>query len=637
MCGIAGQVTGDRRPVQAERIAAMGDSLQHRGPDDHGIYLKGHVGLAHRRLSVLDLTAAGRQPMSNEDGTVWLVLNGEIYNHQELRDQLKARYRFQSRTDTEVLLHLYEEHGLDCLPLLIGMFAFALWDDRAQRLVLGRDRLGKKPLFYALTEKSLLFASEIRALVASGAQFDVDPIALHHYLTFQYVPTPQTIFRGVHKLPPGHVLIYENGQVTERAYWSLQYDKKATGRNETEYIQEFRTLLRDAVRRRLTSDVPIGAFLSGGADSSTVVGLMASEMTQPVKTFSIGFQEVGFDERPHAREIASRFGTEHHEFVVDTSAVGLLPELARVYGEPYADASAIPAYHLAQLSRQFVTVALTGDGGDELLGGYPRYRLHVLDRALAGVSPTVRAQLRKVLAGDRHAAGARSLTGRLERLLAPFSETYLNRICYFSQAEKDWLYTTEFKSQVVAADSFQVLSRWFEEAQASDLLDQMLSVDTQSYLPDDLLVKLDRATMAHGLEARCPFLDHRLVEFAAALPTNLKICRSTGKYLLKAAMRDMLPEHILHREKQGFAVPLDAWFRGHWREVLQDTLLSPRATGRGYFQPMRVQELIDRHQQGQANYGYHLYALLMLELWHEVYVDDPARSVSRCGHSVVRA
>lgn len=637
MCGIAGQVTRDRRPVQAERITAMGESLQHRGPDDHGVYLKGHVGLTHRRLSVLDLTAAGRQPMSNEDGTVWLVLNGEIYNHQELRDQLKARYRFRSRTDTEVLLHLYEEHGLECLPSLVGMFAFALWDDRAQRLVLVRDRLGKKPLFYALTEKSLLFASEIRALVASGAQFDVDSTALHHYLTFQYVPTPQTIFRGVHKLPPGHVLIYENGQVTERAYWSLQYQQKATGRTEAEYMEEFRALLRDAVRLRLTSDVPIGAFLSGGADSSTVVGLMAAEMAQPVKTFSIGFQEAGFDERPHAREIAGRFGTEHHEFVVDTSAVELLPELARLYGEPYADASAIPTYHLAQLSRRFVTVALTGDGGDELLGGYPRYRLHFLDRALAGISPSWRAQLRKVLGGDRHAAGARSLIGRLERVLAPFSETYLNRICYFSTAEKDWLYTKEFKNQVVGADSFQVLSRWFEEAQASDLLDQLLSVDTRSYLPDDLLVKLDRATMAHGLEARCPFLDHRLVEFAARLPSQFKIRRSTSKYLLKAAMQDLLPRHILHREKQGFAVPLDAWFRGCWREVLCDTLLSARATGRGYFQPKRVQELIDRHGRAEGNYGYHLYALLMLELWHQVCLDDPSTSASRCGLSVVRA
>jgi asparagine synthase (glutamine-hydrolysing) len=634
MCGIAGQVTEARGAVQPDRIAAMGESLQHRGPDDHGIYVKGHVGLAHRRLSILDLSSAGRQPMSNEDGTVWLVLNGEIYNHQELRDELKARYRFRSRTDTEVLLHLYEEYGLECLLRLVGMFAFAVWDDRAQRLVLVRDRLGKKPLFYAMTERSLLFASELRALVASGAQFEIDPVALHHYLTFQYVPAPWTIFRGVHKLPPGHLLIYENGQVSERAYWSLQYDEKRTGQNEAEYVQEFRTRLRDAVRLRLTSDVPIGAFLSGGADSSTVVGLMASEMTQPVRTFSIGFQQTGFDERPHAREIADRFGTEHHEFVVDTSSVELLPELARVYGEPYADASAIPTFYLARLARPVVTVALTGDGGDELLAGYPRYRLHAIDRALAGVSPSLREQLRKLFAMDRRASGAPSVTGRLERVLGPFSQTYLNRICYFSQAEKDWIYSTEFRSRVAAADSFQILSRWFQESRASDLLDQLLSVDTRSYLPDDLLVKLDRATMAHGLEARCPFLDHRLVEFAASLPAHLKIRRSTGKYLLKVAMQDLLPAHILHREKQGFAVPLDAWFRGGWREVLSDTLLSTRATGRGYFQPKRVKELIDRHGREEANYGYHLYALLMLELWHQAYVDDPATSASRCGLSV---
>jgi asparagine synthase (glutamine-hydrolysing) len=632
MCGIAGQVTADRRPVEPHRIVAMGASLQHRGPDDHGLYVNGHVGLAHRRLSVLDLSPAGRQPMSNEDGTIWLVLNGEIYNHRELRDRLKARHLFRSRTDTEVLLHLYEEHGLDCLPMLVGMFAFALWDTRAQRLVLARDRLGKKPLFYAIRENSLLFASELKALMASGIQFDIDPVAIHHYLTFQYVPTPQTIFCRVHKLRPGHLLLYENGQVSERAYWSLQYDRKLAGRTETDYVEEFRSLLHDAVQLRLESDVPLGAFLSGGVDSSSVVALMAQAMPQPVKTFSIGFRETGFDELTYAREIAGCFGTEHHEFVVDASALDLLPELARLYDEPYADSSAIPTYSVARLSRQFVTVVLTGDGGDELLGGYPRYRLHKLDHALAWVPPSVREHLYRMLDGDPSASGTRSIA----RLLAPLSRTYLNRIRYFSASEKEWLYTPDFQSGVAGADSYGLLSRWFEESTAPDLLDQLLSVDTRSYLPDDLLVKLDRATMAHGLEARCPFLDHRLVEFAASLPPEFKIRNSTSKYLLKVAMRGMLPEHILHRAKQGFAVPVDRWFKGSWQSFLCDTLFSTRATGRGYFQAKRVRDLVDRHQRDETNYGYHLYALLMLELWHRVYVDDQA-AASRCGLSAAQA
>ena len=628
MCGIAGQVTADRRPVEKALIASMGRRLRHRGPDDYGIYVNGHVGLAHQRLSVLDLSPAGHQPMANEDGTVWIVFNGEIYNFEELRAALRSRHSFRSRTDTEVILHLYEEHGLRCMSMLRGMFAFAIWDEPAQRLVLARDRLGKKPLFYTVEEDSLSFASELKALLVDGTAPATDLLALHHYLTFQYIPAPMTIYQGIRKLLPGRVLVYEDGKVTESTYWSLDYNQKLNGWTEGDYREEFASLLRESVRLRLVSDVPLGAFLSGGVDSSSVVALMSQLSTQPVQTFSIGFKEEDFNELPYAREVAQRFGTDHHEFVVEPSAVEILPTLVRVYDEPYADSSAIPTYYLSQLSRQFVTVALNGDGGDELLAGYPRYGFSQLDRLIARMLPVsegprvIRERILGLLARlPSNFPGLSVLRTRLERLLAPFSLTYLSRICYFYPAEKEWLYTQDLSKVAKAHDSYDVLVRWFEEARTSELLDQLLCVDTRSYLPDDLLVKVDRATMAHGLEARSPFLDHRLVEFAASLPVNLKVRRGESKYLLKAVMRDVLPDRILDREKMGFGVPIARWFRTDCREFLRDILLSDRCLGRGYFRPERVRLMVEKHQRAEVDYGSRLYALLMLELWHREYVD----------------
>jgi asparagine synthase (glutamine-hydrolysing) len=628
MCGIAGQVNADRRPVDERLIAAMGERLRHRGPDDQGVYLNGPVGLAHRRLSILDLSQAGHQPMSNENGTIWIVLNGEIYNFAELRESLTSRYAFRSHTDTEVLLHLYEEYGLQCLPMLRGMFAFAIWDGTEQRLVLARDRIGKKPLFYSIEDGSLAFASELKALLVGRSKPDVDPIALHHYLTFQYVPAPRTIFRGIRKLEPGHVLVYQNGKISESAYWMLRYQPKAVRRDEREFREEFLSLFRESVRLRLMSDVPLGAFLSGGMDSSSVVAVMSDLLPEPVETFSIGFKDEAFNELPYAGEVARRFGTAHHEFVVEPSALDILPTLVGVYDEPFADSSAIPTYYVSEFSRRFVTVALNGDGGDELLGGYPRYQFRQVERLLARAYALA---TNPKLARDRvqglirrlpsTALGIRRLRASLERLNDPCSRTYLGRICYFSPVEKDWLYTDGFKESVREHDSFALLETWFDEAQTPELLDQLLSVDTRSYLPDDLLVKVDRATMAHGLEARSPLLDHRLMEFAASLPTDLKVRNGQAKYLLKAVMQGMLPKKVLERDKMGFAVPIDRWFREECRGFIREILLSDRSVGRGYFRAERVRELIDRHQQGITNDGYRLYALLMLELWHRQYVD----------------
>jgi asparagine synthase (glutamine-hydrolysing) len=634
MCGIAGQITTDRRPVDGRMVAAMGARLRHRGPDDEGLYVKGHVGLAHRRLSILDVSPAGHQPMSNDAGTVWVVFNGEIYNYRELRGQLRSPRSVRSRTDTEVLLYLYEDYGVRCFELIRGMFAVAIWDERNQRLLLARDRLGKKPLFYALRNKALSFASELKALLVEEPRPEIDPVALHHYLTFQYVPAPQTIYRDVRKLLPGHVLVYEDGKLTDNAYWELSYGKGSARRSDEDYREEFRALLTESVRLRLVSDVPLGAFLSGGVDSSSVVALMSRLTDRPVKTFSIGFKEEAFNELPYARQVAERFATDHHEFVVEPSTVEILPALARVYDEPFADSSAIPTYYLAQLTRQFVTVALNGDGGDELLGGYPRYRFDDTERLLSSIaSDRTRERLRGWLARiPRALPGIGRLRSSLEPLLTPLSRTYLRRICYFSPEEKAALYTDEFLDTVRRHDSLAVLDGWFDQARASDLLDRLLAVDTRSYLPDDLLVKVDRATMAHGLEARSPLLDHRLMEFAAALPVDQKVREGEGKYLLKSAMRELLPEPVTAREKMGFAVPLDRWYRSECRDFVRDTLLSARSLQRGYFKPERIRELLDREQGGASAYGARVHALLMLELWHREYMDGrPSREAEPAG------
>ncbi len=621
MCGIAGQVNVDQRPVDRRILEQMGRRLRHRGPDDSGIYAEGPVGLVHQRLSILDLSPAGHQPMGNEDGTVWVVFNGEIYNFQELRDSLTGEHTFRSRTDTEVLLHLYEELGLNCVSKLRGMFAFAIWDIPRRRLLLARDRVGKKPLFYSVNEQGIAFASEIKALLTDGASRDVDPLAIHHYLTFQYVPAPRTIFQDIKKLKPGHLLVYEEGKATESAYWTLHYEPK-TNRSEDECVEQFRALLEESVRLRMISDVPLGAFLSGGVDSSAVVAVMSRLSSTPVRTFSIGFKEAAYNELDYARQVAARFRTEHHEFIVEPKAIEVLSTLIRVYDEPFADSSAIPTYYVSQLSRPFVTVVLNGDGGDELLAGYGRYALTPTDRLAARwLSGTTRNLLGEMVASLP--AGLGRVRSCLVRMLAPFSRAYLSRICYFSPSEKQALYTSEFSETARSEDSYDLLLRWFEAAQAADLLDQLLSVDTGSYLPDDLLVKVDRATMAHSLEGRSPLLDHHLLEFAAALPVEMKVKQGTSKYLMKRAMRGILPDEVLDRPKMGFGVPIDQWFRGPCRDLLRETLLSARARARGYFSPRAVERIVEAHQRMEGNFGYRLYALLMLELWHREYRDAP--------------
>ena len=624
MCGICGIVYGDReRAVDRATLEAMTRLMAHRGPDGEGLRIDGPVGLGHRRLSVIDIEA-GVQPMSNEDGSLWLVYNGEIYNFQELAAGLAARgHRFRTRCDTQVIIHLYEELGVGCLDMLRGMFSFALWDGRKRRLFCARDRLGVKPFFYRHAKGDFIFASGPEAILRHpGVERVVDLEALDLYLTYQYVPAPHSIFEGMRKLPPAHYLLLEEGRVAVERYWDVNPERPLEiGYGEAR--DRLGELLAEATRLRLVSDVPLGAFLSGGIDSSIVVALMSREGGGRVKTFSIGFEDERYDELPYARMVAQRYGTDHHEFVVKPDAVGLLPKLVRHYGEPFADSSALPTYHVAEMSRRHVTVALNGDAGDELFAGYDRYRAFSLAHRL-GMFP-----------------GAKPLGGLVARLLARaprdsalhrarrFSESlgldgparYLSYVAYFGQEERARLYAPRMRELSRRLDALGYIRRLYEACRMDDETARLLCTDIHSYLPGDLLVKVDIATMAVSLEARSPFLDHRVVEFAAALPMRWKLRGGEGKRILKETFADLLPPEILRRGKQGFGVPISRWFRRELREYLREVLLDPSSLARGYFDPARVRGLVDDHQRGRREHAYRLWALLALELWHRQFID----------------
>jgi asparagine synthase (glutamine-hydrolysing) len=628
MCGISGKLYFDpTHPVEREVLERMNAVLAHRGPDDAGTYCVGAIGLAHRRLSIIDLSPAGHQPMSNEDGTIWIVFNGEVYNFQSLRPDLVSRgHRFHSNTDTEVILHLYEDYGTDCLRFLRGMFAFAIWDGPRRQLFLARDRLGKKPLCYQQDAQALRFASEVKAILQDpGVPVRPDPVGISHYLTYGYVPSPGSAFLGVRKLPPGHYLTCRDGRVEVRRYWRLRRDQKRE-RSEEEWCREIVDRLEEAVRLRMISDVPLGAFLSGGIDSSAVVALMSRAAAGPVKTFSIGFEEPEYDELKYARLVAERFGTEHHELVVRPDAVAILPKLAWHYDEPFGDSSAVPTHYVAQMTRQYVTVALNGDAGDESFGGYDRYLANLLAASFdrwpgAGL---LRYIIRFGLGHLPRSASRTSLLYRGRRFLDGLTETperrYARWFCHFYGDRKAELCTPDFQA-ASGEDALEVLFAAYRQSDAPDFGDATLGVDAGLYLPDDLLVKVDIASMASSLEARSPFLDHEFMEFAATIPFALKVRGRIKKYILKRALAELLPESILHRPKMGFGVPIDHWFRHELKDLAFDMLLSSRSTSRGYFRPDTVRRMLNEHVQQRASWHYLLWTLLMLELWHRTYID----------------
>lgn len=633
MCGIAGRVNYlSEQPVSRELLGGMCGVLAHRGPDGSDIWTRGFAGLGHRRLAVIDLSAAGCQPMSSMDGQTWLTFNGEIYNFLELRAELEARgHCFRSQTDSEVILHAYREWGVDCLSRFRGMFAFAIWDEPSRRLFLARDRAGKKPLHYWTDRHGIAFASEPKAFLTDPTfSATPDAEALSAYLTYQYVPAPLSAFAGVRKLPPAHYLIVENGQLSIHRYWKLSYASKRN-LSEPEAVEELRVRLREAVKLRLVSDVPLGAFLSGGIDSGCIVALMSELGTGPVNTFSIGFEDKKFDELEYARLVSQRYSTKHHEFVVRPDALQILPKLVWHYNEPFADSSAIPTFILAELTRRHVTVALNGDAGDENFAGYERYRANVLAQRYDKIPAVLRRPLETLATLLPGSGTSGSLLSRGKRFVEALGETperrYIRWMAHFHGALKAELCRPEFL-EAAGPDPAAILLRSFAASDAPDFVDATLDVDVNNYLPDDLLVKVDIATMAHGLEARSPLLDHPLMEFAASLPSALKLKGSVKKHILKEAVRPLLPVEIIERPKMGFGVPLESWFRHDLKELAHDVLLSNEMRDRGYFRQDVVRRLLEEHTRGVRAWHYQLWNLLMLELWHREFIDNHSAMTS---------
>jgi asparagine synthase (glutamine-hydrolysing) len=625
MCGISGFVESSAAPAPFGRDAAftlvhrMCDVIRHRGPDDEGVWVDDGVALGMRRLSIIDLST-GHQPIHNEDRSVWIVFNGEIYNYRELRRELEAAgHRFYTSTDTEVIVHAYEQWGKQAIARLRGMFGLAIWNTRTRALLVARDRIGIKPMHYATVNGRLYFGSELKSLLeAPDLPRDLNPDALDHYLSFLYTPRDGSIFKHVRKLPPGHLLTWHDGRLTVEKYWEIPADETFTG-SEADAVDQLRAVLTDAVRSHLISDVPLGAFLSGGIDSSLVVGLMSQVSGARVKTFSIGFDEPEFDELDAARRVAEHFGTEHHEFVVKPDGVGILDRLVSHFDEPFADSSAIPTWYVSEMARRHVTVVLSGDGGDELFGGYDRYVPHPRVVAFDRYSPRA---LRRVaaIAAARLPHGVRG-KNFLRHVGRDDKGRYLDAIRFFGADEKPALLTPDVLRLIEGPDPEARLARHFERFARLPWPSQMMRFDAETYLPEDVLTKVDRMSMAHSIESRVPLLDNEVIAFAAALPAALKIKGGRRKHVLKEVAATLLPRDILDRKKQGFGVPLGTWFRGNLRELFADTLLAPAALQRGYFQPAFVSRLVAEHLAGRRDHTLRLWQLVVFERWHRAYVD----------------
>jgi asparagine synthase (glutamine-hydrolysing) len=621
MCGICGMVFQDGRPVDRRDLEEMTHTLRYRGPDDAGYHMAPGVGLGHRRLSIIDLDG-GRQPIYNEDETVCVICNGEIYNFQDLRRALEAAgHRFRTRTDTEALVHLYEEAGADAPDRLAGMYAFAVWDARDRSLLLVRDRMGKKPLFYAEIPGGLVFASQLKTLLASRqVERRIDPDGLSDFLSLNYVLAPRTALQGVRQLPAGHLLRWQEGRLSVRAYWDMTLGEPEilSGQEAGEQLLD---RLEEAVRCRLTSDVPVGAFLSGGVDSSSVVAFMTRHQNRPVRTFSAGFHEKTYDERPHARLVADRFHTEHQDVMMDADVAGLLPEFVWHLDEPFGDASALPLYRLAQAARSTITVALSGDGADEVFGGYPTLQA---DRIGAGYRRLPRWVRALAAAGvARLPVSFRKVSFDLKaRQFVAGVEQEREAWHYYwrlitSEEDKTDLMNPDVRNLCREAPARERFVSFFHAAPFEEEGNRHLYTDVKTWLANDILTKVDRATMAHGLELRAPFLDHRLVEFAFRLPFSLKVRRMTTKYLLKKAMRGILPEAILTRKKQGFNAPVSIWFQGPLRTVLHDTLSRDRLRMHDLLRAGAVERLIREHMDMRRDHGLRLWGLLCFQWWYE--------------------
>jgi asparagine synthase (glutamine-hydrolysing) len=628
MCGIAGFIEKENDSRAAERAALlerMCRVIEHRGPDEQGTAVRGRAALGMRRLSIIDLKS-GQQPIYSRDESKFIVFNGEIYNYLELKKELEARgYKFKTNSDTETIVHAYDEYGLDCVQKLRGMFAFAIWDEKDESLFIARDRVGKKPLFYTLLpDGTFVFGSELKVLLTHGGiSKEIDCAALDAYLTFGYVPEEFCIFKNVRKLPPGHFLVYKNGAVRTEQFWDFEYGEVFEPKTEEELATELREKIKDAVRVRLISEVPLGAFLSGGVDSSAIVGMMAEILETPVKTFSIGFNEDTFSELEYARLAAKHFGTEHHEFIVTPDLVETIGELVRHFDEPFSDPSSMPTYMVSKMAREHVTVVLSGDGGDELFAGYTRY---LTDKkrggGLGNLPKAVRRGLMRPLS-EALPHGARGKNFLYNTSLDAF-DRYIDSISQFGDLKKRELYAERFKAKLDGESETggEIFRRLAAHVSTGDPLDNLLYLDAKTYLPGDILTKVDRMSMAASLEARVPLLDQNLIDFVTReIPAGLKLKGVQTKYIFKKALAGLVPNEILHREKQGFGVPIGEWINLQLKDKIHDTLVEKRTLERGYFEPAYIKLLLDEHATGRRDHGHPLWVLWMLELWHREYLD----------------
>ena len=624
MCGICGMYGFER--VDESLLRQMCSVIKHRGPDDEGIFVDSQVGLGMRRLSIIDIET-GHQPIHNEDESIWIVFNGEIYNYRELRQFLeRTGHKFYTLSDTEVIIHLYEEFGEECVKKLNGMFAFAIWDSKDKKLILARDRIGIKPLHYAILNDKLIFGSEIKSILEDAdVKREVNLRALHLFLAFEYVPAPETMFVGIKKLLPGHMLIYKSGNIIIKQYWDLEF--KNSRQTIEYYTHKIYALLKESVRRRLMSDVPLGAFLSGGIDSSSIVALMSELMDAPVKTFSIGFEDQSYNELKYARIVAEHFGTEHYEEIITPDAVKLVKKIIRYLDEPFADVSVFPTYLVSDLARKHVTVVLSGDGGDELFAGYDWYVASRLDN-LYRKAPAV---FRKAIAETIHklppSSQKKGFVNILQRFVEgsslPVDGRHIRWQYFITDEGKKYLYTTNTNNEW--SNLFDVINGYYLRDNANDRLSKEQYVDIKMYLPDDILVKVDRMSMANSLEARVPFLDHEFVEFSATIPADLKLHGLRTKYILKRAMSRLLPEEIIHRKKQGFSIPMKNWLRDELRNLMLEILSEKRLKENGYFNYEYVNKIMKQHLEGRRNNAHQLWALMVFELWYEMHIDQKVK------------
>lgn len=627
MCGIAGFINRDRNSPVAEReilLDKMCKIITHRGPDEQGQTVQGRAALGMRRLSIIDLKS-GQQPIFSQDGSKFIVFNGEIYNYRELKSELESLgYKFKTNSDTETIIHAYDEFGVECLEKLRGMFAFAIWDSKDESLFIARDRVGKKPLFYSLTDNGeFVFGSELKSLITHGGiAKEIDFAALDAYLTFSYVPEEFCIFKNVKKLAPGSYLIFKNETIKTEQYWNFKYEEITEIKSEVEYIDELRELIKEAVKIRMISEVPLGAFLSGGVDSSAIVGMMSEFSENPVKTFSIGFNEDSFDELKYARIAAKHFRTEHHEFVVTSDLIDVVDDLVWHFDEPFADNSALPTFMVSKMARDFVTVVLSGDGGDELFAGYTRY---VVDQKRSGIGNLPEAVrkgiIRPISKALPHGAFGKNY---LYNISLDSIDRYINYVSYFGTLAKGYLYSDDFLKNLGGnlgnvEKKFRLIAK---SVSTGNPVDNLLYLDSKTNLPSDILVKVDRMSMAASLEARVPLLDHKLIEFVEKIPTTLKLKGLETKYIFKKALEGIVPNEILYREKQGFGVPIGEWINTKLRDRIHGDLLESRTLDRGYFNKSYIKTLLDEHSNNRRDHSDLLWILWMLELWHRRFIDE---------------